>query len=119
MTRTLAEHEQSLASLKRANRIRVAKAAFKSELKSRPRVESLGEIADRIELWDDIILSFRIRDITRSVKGYGPKTSLKIARYVGCSQDDRVGTLVDEQLLRLVAILRNPRLIMPHGRGSK
>lgn len=108
--------QQREAALKKANEIRTKMSQFKRDMKALPPREALGEMADRVESWDPLIFMFRIRDLSTVIRYMGRQKSQLYARHLGCSEDDRVSDLSDEQLQRLVGALRDPRLVIPKSR---
>lgn len=112
LAQTPAERRMHLVD---ANRVRIARATIKREIGAMSSVEGRAYLVSRIEEWDPLILSFRLREILCAVRSYGPQIARRHASRVGCSQDDRLVDLADEQLSALVELLRVPKRIM---RGS-
>jgi hypothetical protein len=97
--------EQRLAALDRANRVRMARAAFKCDMRTR-RATVLDALADPPPEW---ARGMTILDLLLAIPAVGRTKAARILRTLGMSQFKTVGKLSDRQRCELLRILEARR----------
>lgn len=101
---------QAAAALKVANRVRLARAAFRAELRSLPAGEGLALLAAGFEdaVWCAAgpVASERVEVVFSWPRGVGAPVVAELLAVVGCSAFRRVDELTERQRAAGAAALR-------------
>jgi hypothetical protein len=101
---------QPLLALAKANRVRLAGAALRRELKRLSYGESRARVASLLESPPAPVLSLRLGHLLRACPGLGPVGASRIARRAGVrpgAETMAVRRLVGRERMRLAAALRH------------
>jgi hypothetical protein len=100
--------EQRLGALAVANERRVAKAEMKREWRELEQHVLLRRIAGLLEDKPEVLASFRIEEMLKSVNGIGPTKMKDLARAAEWAEPSwRVAKLTDRQRRLLAQVLRD------------
>lgn len=110
--RTIAQRD---AALEKANRIRIAQAKLKRNLKTASRPEAWAQIIDELEQPSEVVARMYVIDLLKSCHRIGDTKAHRLLRLADVSPRRRVGGLSDRQRTNLADQLRRVRMIGGFG----